>query len=68
MHISETIEDPYANCEDGGCRHDLCDGVSIEDLLEHDGPNMPARVSISPGFAKKVPLPRTPPVTRSNRT
>ncbi len=68
MYISEPIEDPYANCEDGGCHHDLCDGVRIEDLLDHDGPNSPARVSIGPSFARKMPLPPTPPLARSNGT
>ncbi len=56
MDISETIQDPYANCEDGRCRHDLCDGVTVEDLLDHNGPNSP------------VPLPPTHPVDLPNRT
>ncbi len=57
MYISEPIEDPYANCEDGGCRHDLYGGVRIEDLLEHDGPNSPARVSTRPSFFKENAAP-----------
>ena len=61
MYISETIEDPYANCEDGGCHHDLCDGVSIEELLAHDGPNSPAPVSTSRRSTKKMSRPPTPP-------
>ena len=55
MHISETIEDPYLNCENGGCRHELCDGVRIEDLLNHDGPFKPARVTTYPGFPIRLP-------------
>ncbi len=56
MYISETIQDPYTNCEDGKCCHDLSDGVKVEDLLDHDGPNSP------------VPLAPTHPVDLSNRT
>ena len=56
MHISEPIKDPYANCEDGGCSHDLCDGVRIEDLLDHDGPLKPGRGNTPrPRSSSKVP-------------
>jgi len=35
--------DPYASCE-VDCKHDLARGLSIEELLETDGPYLPVDV------------------------
>ena len=37
--MDHAIADPYSDCESGRCTHDLARGVSLDELLDADGPH-----------------------------
>jgi hypothetical protein len=46
MADDEIIRDPYRRCEDH-CTHDLARGVTIAELLGHDGPHPDSHLIVS---------------------
>ena len=45
--VNHPINDPYQNCESGQCSHDLARAITIDDLLNTDGPYPPSHLIVN---------------------